>query len=109
RLKLEEAQSHWKRIIAEAFKRDMNALRSQHHSFKAFRHINLYPYLRVLDTQQYIDIVMQGKGPQKRPRKIQDDWIAEIRKLAEGSETFSPSLRQLYRDLGSQVQSRYFL
>nr|CAD7605425.1 unnamed protein product [Timema genevievae] len=92
RLKLEEAQTHWKRIIAEAFKRDMNALRSQHHSFKAFRHINLYPYLRVLDTQQYIDIVMQ-----------------EIRKLAEGSETFSPSLRQLYRDLGSQVQSRHLI
>nr|CAD7399636.1 unnamed protein product [Timema cristinae] len=92
RLKLEEAQSHWKRIITEAFKRDMNTLRSQHHSFKAFRHINLYPYLRVLDTQQYTDIVMQ-----------------EIRKLAEGSETFSPTTRQLYRDLGRQVQSRHLI
>nr|CAD7411656.1 unnamed protein product [Timema poppensis] len=92
RLKLEEAQSHWKKIITEAFKRDMSALRSQHHTFKAFRHINLYPYLRVLDTQQYTDIIMQ-----------------EIRRLAEGSETFSPTTRQLYRDLGNQVQSRHLI
>jgi len=30
----------------------------------------------------------------------------EIRKLAEGSETFSPTTVQLYQQLGKQVQSR---
>jgi len=30
----------------------------------------------------------------------------EIRKLAEGSETFSPTTMQLYQELGKQVQSR---
>lgn len=34
-------------------------------------------------------------------------FFQEIRKLAEGSETFSPTTGQLYRELGSQVRARY--
>lgn len=34
-------------------------------------------------------------------------WFQEIRKLAEGSETYSPSVSQLYRELGTKVLSRY--
>lgn len=33
--------------------------------------------------------------------------IQEIRKLAEGSETYSPTVSQLYRELGAKVLSRY--
>ncbi|XP_021914450.1 DNA-directed RNA polymerase, mitochondrial isoform X2 [Zootermopsis nevadensis] len=89
RKKLQEAQENWRKTISDAYHRDLRALRVQHH-YRAFRHINLYPYLKVLDPEDYIEIILQ-----------------EIRKLAEGSETFSPTTGQLYRELGSQVRARY--
>lgn len=49
-----------------------------------------YTYLKTLDTSQYADIL-----------------IKEIYKLAEGSETFSPTVGQLYKELGQKVQQRY--
>lgn len=48
-----------------------------------------YTYLKTLDTAQYADIL-----------------IKEIYKLAEGSETFSPTVGQLYKELGIKVQQR---
>uniref|UniRef100_A0A1B6DWP1 DNA-directed RNA polymerase n=1 Tax=Clastoptera arizonana TaxID=38151 RepID=A0A1B6DWP1_9HEMI len=62
------------------------------HKMKKFKNISIYPYLKVLDIQQYKEIVLQ-----------------ELRKLAEGSETFSPSTNQLYHELGHQVRSRYII
>lgn len=35
--------------------------------------------------------------------------MKEIRTLAEGSETYSPTVGHLYKDLGSRVQSRYHM
>lgn len=46
-------------------------------------------YLKALDTGQYADILLK-----------------EIKILAEGSETFSPTVTQLYRELGNKVRTR---
>lgn len=46
----------------------------------------------MLDVEQYADILLH-----------------EIRILAEGSETFSLTVSQLYKQIGQKVQSKYFL
>lgn len=66
----------------------MNTLRAQAQS-KGSRSIILFPYLRCLSAEQYADIVMN-----------------EIRSLAEGSETFSLTVGQLYKQIGKTVQAR---
>lgn len=58
RKKLQEAQENWRKTISDAYHRDLRALRVQHH-YRAFRHINLYPYLKVLDPEDYIEIILQ--------------------------------------------------
>lgn len=70
----------------------MKAIRAQHNYLKSYRNVNIYPYLRVLNTEQYVDIILQ-----------------EVRKLAEGSETFSPTVHFLYRHLANQVLLRLFM
>jgi len=52
--------------------------------------MNYYTYLKTLDTSHFADIL-----------------IKELYKLAEGSETFSPTVGQLYKQLGQKVQQRY--
>ena len=47
-----------------------------------------YTYIKALDTGQYADILLN-----------------EIRMLSEGSETFSPTVGQLFRELGRKVHS----
>lgn len=79
----------WRSQIRFAFCRDLNTLKAQTHS-KGNRAINLLPYLRALTVEQYADIVVQ-----------------EIRLLAEGSETFSYTVGQLYKQLGTKVQARF--
>ena len=37
------------------------------------------------------------------------DFSQEIRKLAEGSETYSPCVQSLYTQLGIQAQNRYHI
>lgn len=79
----------WKIDIIKAFERDLNSLRQQTQS-KHNRSINLLPYLKALDVNEYVNILLR-----------------EVRKLAEGSETFSPTVGQLYRELGQRVQTRF--
>ncbi|KAL1122334.1 hypothetical protein AAG570_003739 [Ranatra chinensis] len=71
--------------------RDLSSLKVMHKNMN-YRHkqVNVYPYLMVLNKRDYKDLIMH-----------------EIRKLAEGSETFSPTVGQLYKDLGNQVRLRY--
>lgn len=88
RQKLEETHKLWRANIISAFHRDMNTLRAQAHS-KGNRSIVLFPYLRSLNAEQYADILMH-----------------EIRSLAEGSETFSLTIGQLYKQIGNKVQAR---
>lgn len=52
--------------------------------------MSLYPYLCVLDKEEYIKAI-----------------IRNIRKLADGSETYSPSLPWLYRNIGVEINDKY--
>lgn len=89
RSKLKELDQSWRRQISSAIVRDLNTLRAQVR-FKPHGYMNYYTYLKVLETSHYTDIL-----------------IKEIYKLAEGSETFSPTVGQLYKELGQKVQQCY--
>ncbi|KAF6211097.1 hypothetical protein GE061_014211 [Apolygus lucorum] len=93
RERLDSLMKSWEQSILSALKREIGALNSQHKSHRiSYVHMNLYPYLVVLEKRQYVDIIIQ-----------------EIRKLAEGSETFSPGISLLHRGLGHQVRQRYVI
>ncbi|XP_011193541.1 DNA-directed RNA polymerase, mitochondrial isoform X1 [Zeugodacus cucurbitae] len=87
--KLKELEEMWRTQINAAIVRDLNTLRAQIR-YKPNSFMNYYTYLKALDTTIYTDILLQ-----------------EIYKLAEGSETFSPTVGQLYKELGQKVQQRY--
>lgn len=91
REKLDELEKSWRDKIEMSFNRDFNTVRNQEFS-KGRGSQNLIPYLRALETEDYTDIILR-----------------EIKQLTEGSETFSPTLGQLYRALGYKVQLRYQL
>ena len=55
-----------------------------------YHSMTLYPYLRVLRKEVYVKAL-----------------IREIRRLADGSETFSPALFTLYRELGSRINEKF--
>lgn len=91
RKKIAECEEMWKKVIREALERDTNVLKAQYSGTNYFyRSVNVYPYLRVLDTEHYVDVILN-----------------EIRRLATGSETFSPSLTSLSRQLGQIMFHRY--
>uniref|UniRef100_A0A0K8SQM1 DNA-directed RNA polymerase n=1 Tax=Lygus hesperus TaxID=30085 RepID=A0A0K8SQM1_LYGHE len=93
RERLDSLMKSWEQCILTALNREIAALNSQHKNHRmSYIHMNLYPYLVVLEKRQYVDILMQ-----------------EIRKLAEGSETFSPGSTLLHRGLGHQVRQRYIV
>ncbi|XP_060666767.1 DNA-directed RNA polymerase, mitochondrial [Drosophila nasuta] len=89
RTKLKELDQTWRKQISAAIVRDLNTLRAQVR-FKPHGYMNYYTYLKVLETSHFTDIL-----------------IKEIYKLAEGSETFSPTVGQLYKELGQRVQQCY--
>lgn len=89
RTKLKELEQTWRKHISAAIVRDLNTLRAQVR-FKPHGFMNFYTYLKVLDTSHFTDIL-----------------IKEIYKLADGSETFSPTVGQLYKELGQKVQHCY--
>ncbi|XP_013189813.2 DNA-directed RNA polymerase, mitochondrial isoform X1 [Amyelois transitella] len=88
REKWNETESEWRVAIREAFVRNLGTLKSQ--SVASQSAITLYPYLRVLEVDQFVELIM-----------------GEIRKLVDGSETYSPTLKLLQRDLGTQVYQKY--
>lgn len=92
REKLEKLKQVWISAIDKGLERDLTAMTVFHNNLKTYNHLNIYPYLKVLEPQFYRDLILQ-----------------EIRKLAEGSETFSPTTGVLYRDLGNKVRTRYIL
>lgn len=89
RAKVEELEKNWRERIHSSFSRDLNTLRHQENS-KSRGTPNLMPYLRALEIDEFASIVLR-----------------EVRRLAEGSETYSPTVMQLYKGLGSTVQLRY--
>ncbi|XP_064642000.1 DNA-directed RNA polymerase, mitochondrial-like [Lineus longissimus] len=54
--------------------------------------LSLYPYLKVLDTSQYVDLMAH-----------------EINHLATDSENYSPSLSNLWLKLGQKVLNKYII
>ncbi|XP_073977527.1 mitochondrial RNA polymerase isoform X2 [Rhodnius prolixus] len=89
--KLATLQSNWEKVIINAFQRDLAGLHSLQQNIRRCGYeLNIYPYLTVLNASEYKDIIMN-----------------EIRKLAEGSDSYSPTISVLYRELGSQVRLRY--
>ncbi|XP_046673153.1 DNA-directed RNA polymerase, mitochondrial isoform X2 [Homalodisca vitripennis] len=88
REKLNFMRSAWMNDLKKGFDRDVTLLEKM----KTSKSISLLPYMKVLDPQSYIEIMM---------------W--EVQRLAEGSETFSPTTSQLYRYLGNQVRNRYVI
>ncbi|CAH2044038.1 unnamed protein product, partial [Iphiclides podalirius] len=88
RSKLQETENEWRIVIKDAFLRNLGTLKSQ--SNASHSAITLYPYLKVLETDQFVELMM-----------------GEIFKLVDGSETYSPTLKLLQRDLGTQVYHKY--
>lgn len=89
RQKWEELNKIWHGQICSAFHRDLNSLRAQALSQNG-RALNLFPYLKALDVHQYANILLQ-----------------QIRTLCEGSETYSPGMNSLYKDLGRKIQTHF--
>lgn len=90
REKLNELHKKWRESIISSFNRDFNVLRMEELRLRGNQ--NLLPYLRTLEVEQYADILLN-----------------EIRRLTEGSETYSPYLSQLYRSLGEKVEMRFHI
>ncbi|XP_050677146.1 DNA-directed RNA polymerase, mitochondrial [Leptidea sinapis] len=88
REKLSVAEKEWREVIRDAFVRNLSTLKSR--SNASHSAITLYPYLKVLQIDEFVNLMM-----------------GEINKLVDGSESYSPTLKLLQRDLGSQVYNRY--
>ncbi|XP_023945104.2 DNA-directed RNA polymerase, mitochondrial [Bicyclus anynana] len=88
REKYDELEKEWRTVVHEAFVRNMSTLKSR--SNASHNAITLYPYLKVLEVDQFVELIM-----------------SEISKLVDGSESYSPTLKLLQRDLGSQVYNKY--
>lgn len=88
RKKLSETEAEWRGVIRESFVRNLGTLKSQ--SSASHSAITLYPYLTVLEVDQFVELIM-----------------GELSKLVDGSETYSPTLKLLQRDLGTQVYQKY--
>ncbi|XP_055386040.1 DNA-directed RNA polymerase, mitochondrial [Condylostylus longicornis] len=91
RKKYDDLNALWKSQICAAISRDLNALKAQARH-KPNGLMTYYVYLKTLDSRQLADILLQ-----------------EIKKLAEGSESFSPTVGQLYKELGQKVQTKYHI
>lgn len=89
RAKLDELEKTWRDKIEMAFNRDFNTIRNQEFS-KGRGSQNLIPYLRALEAEEFVDLILQ-----------------EIRQLAESSETYSLSIGSMFKNLGEKVQLRY--
>ncbi|KAL1460948.1 hypothetical protein WDU94_012882 [Cyamophila willieti] len=86
----DESKSRWRLTIQKALERDLGVILAQDSRMKTNRSVNIYPFLRVLSTQEYVDVVLM-----------------EVMKLIHGSDYYSPTLSTLYRNLGRQVYNKY--
>ncbi|CAH0564781.1 unnamed protein product [Brassicogethes aeneus] len=81
---LQEHYKTWEESAHVAFVRDLGALTAQKSS------LNHEVYLRCIPIKDYVTVI-----------------VDEAKKLAQGSETYSPTVNMLYRDLGHKVYARY--
>lgn len=74
----------WEDAALTAFNRDLNTLSARRSP------LNFEPYMRSIPTRDFIEII-----------------IEEAKKIAQGSETYSPTVNQLYKELGQKVYGKY--
>lgn len=74
----------WERISVEAFNRDLTSVRSKKQMSK------FEPYLKSIPIEDFISIM-----------------VDEATLIAQGSETYSPTVNQLYKQLGAKVYARF--
>ncbi|RZC40231.1 DNA-directed RNA polymerase, mitochondrial, partial [Asbolus verrucosus] len=74
----------WEETATKAFNRDLSALASQRSP------LNYEPYMRSIPLKDFVAII-----------------VDEAKKIAEGSETYSPTVNYLYKNLGNKVYARY--
>lgn len=88
RQRLQEMQRRWREMIIESLNRNIHILRME--EIRSRGNQNLLPYIRSLEIEQYVNII-----------------LSEIKRLTEGSESFSPHMVVLYRTLGEKIEMRY--
>lgn len=81
---LEEHYAMWEKEATIAFIRDLSALSAKRSA------LNMEPYLRCIPIKDFVFIIVE-----------------EARKMSQGSETYSPTVSMLYRELGNKVYARY--
>ncbi|XP_076280985.1 mitochondrial RNA polymerase [Lasioglossum baleicum] len=87
--KVAELENYWKEVALVAFERNLKCLKEQErHSFNSL--MVLHPFLEVLDKEHYLNAI-----------------IREVRKVANGSETFSMALNLLHIDIGMNIYKKY--
>ncbi|KAH0539281.1 DNA-directed RNA polymerase, mitochondrial isoform X1 [Cotesia glomerata] len=89
RKEIEKLEENWRNDISSAFDRDLKALKKKEYH-PVPNEMVLYPYLCVLNKEEYVNAIMH-----------------EIRKLANGSESFSPSFSLLRKRLGKFINDKY--
>ncbi|XP_066139814.1 DNA-directed RNA polymerase, mitochondrial [Euwallacea fornicatus] len=84
RSKLEEQYKSWAESTQEAFKRDLASTSAKKHA------LTLEPYLRCVPSSDVVEIIVQ-----------------EAKRIAQGSETYSPEVHLLHKMLGTKLYMRY--
>lgn len=86
---LDKLTNQWRIDIACAIRKKLGILQ---HKMKinSAKTVNIYPYMRLLTPEQYTEIL-----------------IDELKSLAQGCELYSPTVVQIYGDLGLKVMHRY--
>ncbi|XP_076632454.1 mitochondrial RNA polymerase isoform X2 [Colletes latitarsis] len=87
--KVIEIENYWKETALTVFERNLKCLKEKECQFHNTLMV-LHPFLQVLDTKHYIHAIMR-----------------EIRQIAQGSESYSTSLKLLYINLGNYILKKY--
>lgn len=89
REQLDVLMKQWESDILQAFNRNLAIAQHKMQSKNANR-VNICPYLKLLQPEQYVQILME-----------------ELKVLGEGSDMYSPTTLLLYVRLGRKVYSRF--
>lgn len=81
---LKDHYQMWEKDATLAFNRDLSALAAKRSA------LNMEPYLRCIPAKDFVSIIVE-----------------EAKKIAQGSETYSPTAPMLYKNLGRKVYERY--
>nr|CAH7742484.1 unnamed protein product [Callosobruchus chinensis] len=86
RATLEQHYKMWEKAALRAYLRDLSTLSAQRSV------TSMEPYLRSIPVKDFITII-----------------IEEAKRLAQNSETYSPTVNMLYKELGGRVYARYLI